>query len=137
MSKPLVAILVVLGEWTANAAPHPPHVRALLLPTRRADAAELRDRVTRIARLLAPQAGGVAIDDDGSDEAGNILLRAQRLAAAGALDDAAAVFDAALEATSRAPHHAADPAALVAAHVTRASIALARGEPGRADQLLE
>jgi hypothetical protein len=76
-------------------------------------------------------------DGDTSREELAILQRAHRLAASGALDDAAAVFDAALDTASHAPSRVADSAELVSAHVTRASIALARGEPARAEELLE
>jgi hypothetical protein len=114
-------------------------VRALVAPTRRSDAQALRDQTARITRMLAARVGGsmlAADDGDASAELG-ILQRAQRLASSGALDDAAAVFDAALEAETRTPNHVGDHPDFVTAHVTRAAIALARGESGRAEELIE
>ena len=109
-------------------------VRALVAPTRRSDAAALRDQAARVTKLLAAHVGANVVADDEAAEPVAILQRAQRLASAGALDDAAAVFDAALETT-----HArlGDSGELISAHVTRAAIALARGESGRAEMLIE
>jgi hypothetical protein len=114
-------------------------VRALVAPTRRADAVALRDQAARVTRLLASRVGAnvLPVDAEASEEELAILQRAQRLAASGALDDAAAVFDAALEAAAHAPARLGDSAELVSAHITRAAIALARGEAGRADELIE
>src|SRR5678815_4157401 len=50
--------------------------------------------------------------------------------------EASAGFDAAIESASARPHRVGDPVALVVAHVARASIALARGESRRAEDLI-
>jgi hypothetical protein len=65
------------------------------------------------------------------------LARAQELAAAANLDEAARLLDSALEAARRAPQRFADSDALVAAALTRVSIALARGESAVASAWLE
>ena len=131
-------IVVVVAPGVAQARKSA--VRALVAPTRRADAAALRDEAARVTRLLAARVGGSVLAADDAEAALEelaILQRAQRLAASGALDDAAAVFDAALEAAEHAPARLSDSAELVSAHIARAAIALARGESGRADELIE
>jgi hypothetical protein len=136
-----IAAVLVLGLTLPGVAlARGSSVHVLLSPTRRGDAQALRDQAVRVSRLLASRTGSVVLgadDGDPSREEPAILQRAQRLAAAGALDDAAAVFDAALDTATHAPSRVADSAELVTAHVTRASIALARGESGRAEELLE
>ena len=135
-----VAIAFLIVALPSFAEARGSGVRALVAPTRRADAAALRDEAARVTRLLAARVGGnVVATDDGEAalEELAILQRAQRLAASGALDDAAAVFDAALEAAAHAAARLGSSAELVSAHVTRAAIALARGEASRADELIE
>jgi tetratricopeptide (TPR) repeat protein len=133
-------LIVSAVALPASAQARKSAVRALVAPTRRADATALRDEAARVTRLLAARVGGsVLATDDGEAalEELAILQRAQRLAASGALDDAAAVFDAALEAAEHAPARLGDSAELVSAHIARAAIAFARGESGRADELIE
>src|SRR5215831_11279091 len=127
-----IAAVLVLGLTLPSVAlARASSVHVLLSPTRRGDAQALRDQAVRVSRLLASRTGSVVLaadDGDPSREEQAILQRAERLAASGALDDAAAVFDAALDTATHAPSRVADAAGLVTAHVTRASIALARGE---------
>src|SRR5215470_5369104 len=96
----LRAIAAVLLTLPSVALARASSVHVLLSPTRRGDAQALRDQAVRVSRLLASRTGSVVLaadDGDPSREEPAILQRAERLAASGALDDAAAVFDAALD----------------------------------------
>ncbi len=66
----------------------------------------------------------------------SLVARGRELYLKGAVDEAAATLDVALEAAARRPDAVGDPAALVAGQVTRVQIALARGESGPAAALL-
>jgi hypothetical protein len=65
-----------------------------------------------------------------------VTTRADGLSAAGHFDEAAALYDVAVEEGVRAPLDVEDPAALLHALVARASIGLARGEEAQAEALL-
>ncbi len=101
-----------------------------VLPSRRDDVAALRARVLRLGATV----GGVAAAPPFS--LAPLVGRADELSAAGRLDEAAALYDLAVEQGSRAPLAVDDPAALVHALVARASIGLARGEAAQATTLL-
>jgi hypothetical protein len=106
-----------------------------LLPTRALDgaavAAQLRRLATELARArverLAPPPPPLRVDLDGP------LAQAR----AGAIDEAAAPLDQALDQAAAAPERIEEPALLVEAHLARAAIALARGEVERARALTE
>ena len=137
MRPALCALLVcsLPGPALGQARPAGGALRAGLLPTRRADAGLLADEVRRLAGRLSPA---------GSDEAGAAprfdlrptIERADTLGQSGRLDEAAALYDVAIDEGTRAPLRVADPAALVHALVARATIGLARGEGERAAGLL-
>jgi len=145
---------------TRPAATTRPAVEALALPSRQGHT-EVADAARRTARALAARLGGVAgpppsgasgassaanrdpsADSsadptaDPTDDVVAALSRGVALSRAGDLDRAAAALDPALDAGARSPQQIADPAGFLAAHVTRVSIALARGEVARADALL-
>jgi tetratricopeptide (TPR) repeat protein len=129
-----LAAAVIAAGLAGTAAAEPAPVRALPLPTRRSPEA-LRARVDAVAAALARRLGAaVASHLRGEDAA---LARGRELAARGDLDGAARALDPALDAAAEAPHRVGDPALLVAAHVARASIALARGEDRKADRVFE
>jgi hypothetical protein len=114
-------------------------VTAIALPSRRVDAAALRGRAHAVAIDLARELGGRLTDDaalpklvDLSDKLGE----ARALAIGARFAEAVALFDATLADGTRRPGNLTDPAAFVTAHVTRASLALARGDAARADDLM-
>jgi hypothetical protein len=141
-----LAVLLALVPASARAQPAAsgarapsPSVRALALPTRRRDAAELARRAAAVAAELARALGGRAAAATSAVNGGDLratLRAAQDLLAAGRLDESADSFDLALRAGAGAPDRVSDPGAFVSAHVSRAAIALARGEDRLADELL-
>jgi hypothetical protein len=139
------ALAAALAARPGAAAPAPtaPAVRevaAVTLPSRAPGAAALATRVQRVgARLAGIRGMDLSVPGRSETEVADVattLARAQELAAAGSIDEAARLLDGALEAGARAPHLYANSDALVSAHVTRASIALARGEDALAAALL-
>src|SRR6185369_10432200 len=64
------------------------------------------------------------------------LARAHALNAAASFDQAAVVFDEALERGAAQPHRLLDTRSFVSAHIARANLALARGESQRAEVLI-
>jgi hypothetical protein len=121
---PSLAVLL----WAAVAPAQP--LAAGLLPSRRSDAPALRARVARLGGTLgaAPLSPPFSLAP--------IVARADGLSAAGRFDEAAALYDLAVEQGTRAPLDVADPPALLHAMVARASIGLARGEQTQAEALL-
>jgi hypothetical protein len=101
------------------------------LPSRRPDLSARRDRLVRLAAALGGQAATPPL------ALAPLTTRADELSATGRLDEAAALYDLAVEQGVRAPLAVADPAVLVHALVARASIGLARGETDAAQALLE
>jgi hypothetical protein len=101
---------------------------------------KVEERARRITGRLALAHGGRVAAPAPSTTAADVaamLTRADELAAQGALDAAARVLDDGLEIGARAPHRFAASQVFVGAHVTRARIALARGETSRAALLFE
>lgn len=131
-----LAVAAVLGVGSvASAEPLP--VRAVSLPSRRPVAA-LRAQADDVTRALAARLG-VGVEprpDPAAQRALPELASGLELWAAGDLDRAAELLDRGLTAGAASPHRVADPRLFVTAHVARASIALARGEPHIADHLL-
>ncbi|HUS66685.1 MAG TPA: hypothetical protein VMZ28_19245 [Kofleriaceae bacterium] len=111
------------------------------LPSRAAVAPVLEARAARVALGLRRSLGGAAAPEGDRSalaaDASATLARGRELHASGALDEAALVLDQGLEATARAPHRFAASEVVVASHLDRATIALARGEDARAELLLE
>jgi hypothetical protein len=112
-------------------------VLSLVLPTRSergqqvaVEAEQLGDRLAS-AWHLARAARTAGIDDLAPR-----LARAEALALQGNIDQAASIYDAALEDGARALDRVRDRPAFVAAHVARSAIALSRGEAERARFLL-
>jgi len=102
-----------------------------VLPTRRADAAALAERVARLARSLGP-----APQLAPSFSLAQVVGRADTMNAAGRLDEAAALYDVAIEQGAHAPLRVAPSGDLVRALIARAAIGLARGEEARSGELL-
>jgi hypothetical protein len=121
-------MFIALASATAAAEPT---LRWGALPTASPRAAELRAAADAVAHAIAP----VAVTPP-SFALGATVARADALGAAGRLDEAAALFDVAIDEGERAPLQVADGAALVHAHVARATIGLARGEGERAEALM-
>jgi hypothetical protein len=134
-----------LGVVLGLAAPRPAsaqpvrEVAAVTLPSRDPDAALLATRVRSLGGALARARGAMLVESAGArtSDVAVTLARAQALADAASLDEAARILDAALEVAARAPHQFADSDALIAAALTRVSIALARGEVAVAAGWLE
>lgn len=132
--------LALFAVGTAPAAAGPARtVAGAALPSRRADRARLAERASRLAAQLARRTGAVVRalpTTPGGPDVASLVARGRELFLKGAVDEAAATLDVALEAAARRPDRIGDPAALVAGQVTRVQIALARGESGPADALL-
>jgi hypothetical protein len=110
----------------------PPRPIGLVLPSQQPGWSAWTERV----RLMADgggRSGEVAADPQLSAQ----LARAEALFGVGNLDEAATILDGALADGGRKLDRLADPAPFLSAHVTRASIAFARGEAGRAQTVLE
>jgi hypothetical protein len=132
------AALVVLCAMPAVARAET--FAAVTLPSRGEEAVKVEERARRIAGRLAAAHGGRMADPAPSATAADIatmLARADELSAQGDLDEAAKVLDDGLEVGVGAPHRFAASRVFVGAHVTRARIALARGESDRAGALFE
>jgi hypothetical protein len=137
----LAAGLWLAVTGAASAEPAPREVAAITLPSRDPGAAVLAARVRSLGAALARAQRATLLDSPGpATRTGDVavtLARAQALADAASLDEAARILDAALEVAGRAPHHFADSDLLAAAALTRVSIALARGEAAVAEHWLE
>lgn len=126
--------MVTLAALAGPASAEPAAVRALPLPSRR-DPGALRARTDAVAAALAAKLElPVATAAAGETEP---FTAGIALASRGELDAAARLLDPVLEDAARAPHRAGDPELLIAAHVARAAIALARDERRRADRIFE
>jgi hypothetical protein len=110
-------------------------VEAFWLPTRRIDTAE-RTRLKSIAAAVAKQLGATLISAPAAPGLRESVAHARSLMVQGALDDAAALLDRTLAERSIDRLDADDQADWIAGTVRRVSLALARGEVGRARQLL-
>jgi hypothetical protein len=113
-------------------------VTSMSLPSRRSDAAAIAARARTVADAVARRMAGDAIETPARIAAvAPLVASAQTLAAEANLDAAAAAFDAAIAEGTRALGRIDDPAAFISAHVARATIAFARAEEARAQQLLD
>lgn len=138
------AVLCAVTPAHADRPAPRPAVRSFAsaaLPSRAEVAPVLEARAARVALGLRRSAGGAAAPDADRSalaaDASATLARGRELHASGALDEAALVLDQGLEAAARAPHRFAASEVVVASHLDRATIALARGEDARAELLLE
>ena len=122
-----------------QAAAAKPEVIAVAWPTRSIETPAHQARVFRIAERLAQKLSYAPPTDPKQSliDLSGRFSRAQASFLAGRLDDAAREFDSALAEAESAPHRLASGAELITAHMTRASIALARGERALAQHLLE
>lgn len=127
----LAAVVALLVASLAPARARAEPLRVGLLPTTSPRAAGLRATLDAVAKLVAPSAAALP-----SFALAPAVTRADVLLSAGRLDEAASLFDVAIDEGVRAPLAVADPAALVHAHLMRATIGLARGETDRAESLL-
>jgi hypothetical protein len=136
-----LAMGLCLAAPAAGAETRPREVAAVTLPSREPGAALLATRVRSLGAALARAHRATLVDSPGpataSGDVAITLARAQDLADAARLDEAAHILDAALEVAVRAPHRFADSDVLIAAALTRVSIALARGEAELAAGWLE
>lgn len=93
-----------------------------------------------VAASLARRVGGVVVPPStlGAPDVDidQLLVTAGDLERDGQLDDAITTYDAALEAAAQSPFAVERGQAWIDAAVARASLALARGEPERADALM-
>lgn len=133
-------LLALIAVGSAPAAARPARtVAGVALPSRRDDRAHLARRASRLAARLAQRTGAAVRalpTTRGRPAVASLVARGRALFLKGAVDEAAATLDVALEAAARRPDAVGDPAALVAGQVTRVQIALARGESGPAAALL-
>jgi tetratricopeptide (TPR) repeat protein len=129
-----IGVVMKLGVAPAMATPT---VAGIALPSRGHDGDT--ERARRIAdRLALALHGRVATADrSASDDLAIRLERARALYHKVDFDRSAAAFDDVLERAARAPHKVTEGSLLVAAAVTRATIAVARAETKRMRQLLE
>jgi hypothetical protein len=146
------SLLLVVSAWLAaipaaaadpaapaaksRASGSPLRVRALALPGRQGHAG-LAAAARRTAAALANRLGAIEETSPPPGAIDDALQRGIQLSRAGALDDAAAALDPALDAGARALPGVGDAALFIAAHTTRIAIALARGEAARADALFD
>ena len=135
LSLCLIIFACLETEAIAPAAEREPTIAAFVLPSRAPLASE---RVHRIALRTVQRMGGSLAEDVRPLALGERLARARLFAQSGALDEAATIFDSVIEEGARSPHRisTAESAEFIAAHVRRATIALARGEMPRARMLL-
>ena len=137
----VTAVLLAVGHvGVARADARRPAVLALTLPNRRADAAGLARRVHAVGTAVAARLSIPIATDAELEPKLDLSARfdeARRLAVSGSLDDAAVMLDVALTAGAESPHRLARPADLVTGHITRISIALARGEARHAGELVD
>jgi hypothetical protein len=122
----------------ARDAASTPSVLGFLLPTQQVDRADLEALLARLTAGTAKRLGGSQVVVPAiSADLGLHLDRARALALAGAVDEAASAFDAALEEGARSlPRLGGSAPELIAGHLRRAEIALARGERARLGELL-
>jgi hypothetical protein len=124
----------------AHAEPVRSAVLGLPAPARPADEANLSTRVRAVAEqvargLSAPLVSGAELTPRLDLSAR--FAEARALTVNGSLDEAAVILDVGLEEGLSQLDRLVDPADLIAAHVRRISIALARGEKRRAVELLD
>lgn len=137
---PLVC-LGCLGPLVASTpARAEPRIGVLVLPSGRPEAASLNAWGRQVARSLARRLSGSVVTPHvpaREIDVDQTLARARQLETSGALDEAAASYDIALDVVMRSPQRLRDSARFVRSMVSRASIALARGERARAEELVE
>jgi hypothetical protein len=129
LAASLVVCRASYAEAPALAAPMAP--TAGVLPSRRADATALTGRLARLARALGP-----APTLAPTFSLAQVIGRADAMNGAGRLDEAAALYDVAIEQGSHAPLRVEPSSDLVRALIARAQIGLARGEEARSGELL-
>jgi hypothetical protein len=125
---------LLLLPFAAEAQERKDALISFMLPTRNVQP-EAQRRLKLVAQAVADRTG-LKLETRPAIEIETRLGRAQSLFLAAAVDQAAPLFDAVLEDGAQSPHRIASPEAFVSAHLTRASIALARGEDERAEELL-
>ncbi|MFH0899150.1 MAG: hypothetical protein V2A73_00835 [Pseudomonadota bacterium] len=124
---------------SASASGRRTSVAAVVLPCRGEDTVAMESLANRVAVSLARRLRGTSesrIKPESLDVS-LALRRGQHLAESGRLDESASVLDSALEDGAERPYLVNDPAGFITAHLTRAMIAIARGEHSRAERLLE
>jgi hypothetical protein len=134
----LALALIAIGSAPA-AGGRARTIAGVSLPSRRADGAGLGGRAARLAAPLARRSGaavGARPTTPADPDVAALAGRGRTLYLRGAVDEAAATLDVALEAARRRPDAVGDPAALVAGQVARVQIALARDEGDKAGALL-
>jgi hypothetical protein len=132
-----LSLTTLLGS--ARAASIDLTISGFALPSRSADPKVLGDRALQVAGLVAERLGGhVARSERPLDLAARIK-KGRQLIYTGAIDEAMAVLDSALDDAAKMPHRIAreDAGDLIAAHFVRATIAVAKGEVARARTLLQ
>jgi hypothetical protein len=129
------AICVVSPAYGAQAT-----IAGFVLPSRRADRAATIERTEKITAAVRERLSALAVADPKRSGRlvylAHLLEHAQALAIAAKLDEAAGAFDSALADGVRGIDRLANPQAFVTAHFQRVSIAFARNEGARADDLL-
>jgi hypothetical protein len=107
-----------------------------VLPSRGADRPRLERTALSAARAYAASVHATLEVQSAPQSSAAELTAARQALMAGSFDDAVRRFDHALEAAAEAPDRVGDWSALLSAQVTRASLAMARGEMGRARSLI-
>jgi hypothetical protein len=131
----LLACALVAGPARAAPPASEAHtVAGVALPARAGDQAARQARAARLASAAAARLGARVVRLPVPPGIAPRLERARALLLGGDIDAAAATYDAALADAARRPD--AGGAEVVAGHVARAQIALARGEAALADALL-
>jgi hypothetical protein len=135
---PSVLIAALCMTPARARADAPARVVAVAWPTRAVDWVAHQARVLRAATRVAQRLAAPAPTDPKASviDLSGRFARAQAALVAGRLDEAARLFDAAIEDAARAPHRLGNGGELITAYVARASIGLARGEQARAKDLL-
>jgi hypothetical protein len=106
-------------------------VRLILLPTRRADAPALRERLESVGHTFSERTGQRLLEEPRQSLISSWLAEAAELDGKGEIDRASALFDRVIDEVRLAPQRIEPDrtANFVAAVVKRASIAIARNEP--------
>ncbi len=134
MARPVFLAILLVGMSSPALAS--PSLSALWLPSR-ASAPEARQRLAHVATSIAARLEA-STPSPASIDLRDPLARAKSLMISGAVDEAATLLDQTIERALHALAAINDASApdLIALHIRRASVALARGEVGRARMLI-
>lgn len=139
MRRVAVIVSILVHVWEIGSARSgvgtKPTIAGIALPTRRTTSLALRAREVATALAQLDHDLQLVVHDQPLDLS-RPFGRAELLYSQARFDQSASVLDAALDQAAPIPHRIADPAALVSAMVKRISIAIARGESARSEELI-